>query len=311
MTVSEYIRTFLKVIQQAWGEFDTDKGFKLSASLAYYTIFSISPMLIVIISLCGIFLGKQAIEGQIYEQINTMVGEQAALQIQEMIKNVSAQGNKSYIASIIGLGTLLIGATGVFAEIQSSINFIWGIKPKPKRGFLKVLLNRLLSFSLIISMGFILLVSLTLSGIILAFNQKLSVWLPGFSTELILIGNHGLTFLVISLLFAIIFKVLPDASIRWKDVMIGAIITALLFMLGRYMIGLYIGMSNLGMSYGAAASLVVILVWVYYSSIILYFGAEFTQVYADHFGKGVLPKSYSVLVKHRELNIQEISNDNH
>lgn len=295
------IYTYWLVTRNASKKFMEDKALKLSASLAYYTIFSLSPMLIVIISLCGIFFGKQAIEGEIYGQINSMVGNEAAIQIQEMIKNANL-GKGNYIATVIGLVTLVIGATGVFAEIQDSINFIWGIRPKPKRGFLKVLINRVLSFSIVVGMGFILIVSLALNGIMTAFSNKITELMPGLSLSLANGINLSFTFLILSVLFSVIFKVLPDAHIKWKDVIVGSITTSLLFMLGKWAIGLYLGMSNLGFTYGAAASLVIILLWVYYSSIILYFGAEFTQVYANHIGAGVRPKSYAVFVKHQEWN---------
>ncbi len=296
------------IFREACREFVNDKALKLSAALAYYTIFSISPMLIVIISLCGIFLGKQAIEGQLYSQINSLVGNQAALQIQEMIKGANIIKG-SYVATAIGLGTLLIGATGVFSEIQDSINFIWGVKPKPKRGYVKILKNRLMSFALVLGMGLVLILSLLLNGILIAFSANIIKHIPWFPINFVNAFNLGFTFFVLTLLFAVIFKVLPDAYIKWKDVIVGAMVTSLLFLFGKWVIGLYLGMSDINFTYGAAASLVIILLWVYYSSIILYFGAEFTQVYADHAGSGMIPKEYAVLIKNRE--VEKISNKNH
>jgi membrane protein len=296
---------YKEIIQDTFREFSNDKAMKLSASLAYYTIFSLSPMLIVIISLCGIFFGKQAVEGEIYVQIREMVGSDAAIQIQEMIKNANL-GKDNYLATGIGLGTLLLGATGVFAEIQDSINFIWGVKPKPKKGFLKVLINRLLSFSIVVSMGFVLMVSLAVNGIMTAFSTKITRFFPDFSIGLAEILSFGFTFIIITLLFAVIFKVLPDVKIRWKDVLVGSVVTALLFLLGKFLIGLYLSMSNLGFTYGAAASIIIILLWVYYSSIILYFGAEFTQAYAERLGGKIVPKEYAVLVKQREITQEDL-----
>lgn len=299
MVLKNY-KVWFSVTKEAFSEFSDDKAIKLSASLAYYTIFSISPMLIVIISLCGIFFGAEAVEGRIYAEIHHMIGKEAALQVQNMIKNVDI-GSGNYIATIIGLVTLLIGATGVFAEIQDSINLMWGIKVKYKKGWLKLILNRLLSFSIVVSMGFVLMVSLLLSAFINIFSGKIIQYIPSLSAPLAEGINLVITFFVISILFAIIFKVLPDAKISWRDARIGSLITGVLFMLGKAAIGFYLSTNNLGFTYGAATSIVVILLWVYYSSIILYFGAEFTQAYANRLGQKITPKEYAVFTKNKEV----------
>jgi membrane protein len=196
--------------------------------------------------------------------------------------------------------TLIFGATGVFGEIQDSINFIWQLKAKPKNGLLKILINRLLSFSMVISLGFILLVSLALNGLIALFGKRLTDLFPQItevSVIIIYIINLAFTFVIITLLFAIIFKVLPDARVQWKHVMVGAVTTAVLFMVGKFAIGFYLGASKVSSTYGAAGSIVIILLWVYYSAIILYFGAEFTQVYAEYHGARIQPNAYAVWVK--------------
>lgn len=305
MRITNTIKTYWQILKQTASDFMDDKVLKLSAALSYYTIFSIAPMLIVIITLCDVFLGKEAIEGSIYGQINDLVGNEAALQIQQMIKNATLSGDSTW-ATVVGVITLVIGATSVFGEIQDSINFIWQLKAKPKNGLVKILLNRLLSFSMVISLGFILMVSLVLNGIIELFSSQLSRLFPEVTMVLVYIVNLALTFLIISVLFAIIFKVLPDAKIRWKHVIAGAVTTAILFMIGKFGIGLYLGSSKVSSAYGAAGSIVIILLWVYYSAIILYFGAEFTQVYVQHFGGKIQPNEYAVYVKEVPVEIEEL-----
>lgn len=286
----------INVLKKSGSGFMSDKVPKLSASLAYYTIFSLGPMLIVIIFLATIFLGKEATEGTIYTQTRDLVGDNAAVQIQEMIKN-AAISSGSTIAGIIGFVTLILGATTVFSEIQDSINTIWRLRAKTDVGFKKLLLNRLWSFSLVIGIGFLLLVSLFINTIVEAMMNKLKEVFPGSSVYLIYIINLVVTLLVISLLFAIIFKLLPDALIRWKDVAVGALFTAILFMIGKFGITLYINKTDVGSTYGAAGSLAILLVWVYYSSMILYFGAEFTKAYVMRFGLEIRPNEYAVVVK--------------
>ncbi len=285
-----------EVFKKSISGFSDDKVTKLSASLAYYTVFSMAPLLILIISLCGFFLGKEAAEGKIYEQLAGFVGPDTAVQLQDIIKNASLAG-KSKVTAIIGAITLLVGATTIFAEIQDSINSIWGLKPKPKRGWLKMLQNRFLSFSVIISLGFLLLVSLGVTAVIDGFSERLRDYFPEVTVVIFYIINVAITLTVVTLIFGVIFKVLPDAKIKWKDVLSGAIATALLFMLGKFAISFYISKSNVGSTYGTAGSLVVLLLWIYYSSIILYFGAEFTKAYAVKYGSEIHPNHYAVTTK--------------
>ena len=286
-----------KIMKKAFAGFTDDKVFKMSASLAYYTIFSIGPMIIVIIFLADLFYGREAIEGTIYGQLSGLVGNGAALQIQEIIKNASISG-ESTVAATIGVITLIIGATTVFAEIQDSINTIWNLKAKAsKSGIVKMLLTRLVSFSVVISLGFILLVSLIVNGLIEGLMDRLQRVFPDVTVVLVYVVNLIVTFAVITALFSIIFKVLPDAKIKWKDVFVGAMATAVLFMIGKFGISLYIGQSDIGGTYGAAGSMVILLLWVYYSSLILYFGAEFTKAYAAEYGHHIYPNNYAVWVK--------------
>ncbi|WP_121353991.1 YihY/virulence factor BrkB family protein [Flavisolibacter nicotianae] len=288
------------LLKQTFTSFSDDRIVKLSAALAYYTVFSIGPMIIVVIYVAGLVYGREAIQGNVFHQLQGLVGADAAGQIQEMIKNAALNGSGP-IAAAIGIATLLIGATSVFAEIQDSINMIWGLKPKPKKGWLKMILNRLLSFSIIVSLGFVLLVSLVVNGVIEALMDRLQARYPNVTVVVLYIINLVITFSVITALFSVIFKVLPDALIKWKDVMIGSMVTALLFMIGKFAITFYIGKSNVGSTYGAAGSLVVLLLWVYYSAIILYFGAEFTKAYATDYGSFIRPSPYAVWVKNVEV----------
>ncbi len=289
-----------KVLKESFSKSGDDKITKLSGSLAYSTIFSLGPLVIVIISLFGIFLGREAIEGKINDQLQGFLGADSAKQLQDIIKNAAISGN-SKIAAIIGGIILLFGATAIFSEIQESINSIWGIKPKPKKGWLKFLKNRFLSFSVIIGLGFLLLVSLSVNTLIDGFNARLQTWFPQVSIVIFYIINILLTATIVTLIFAVIFKVLPDADIRWKDVTSGAFATTLLFMLGKMGISFYISKSNMGSTFGTAGSLVILLVWVYYSSIILYFGAEFTKAWSVKYGLPIKPNHYAVTTKMVEV----------
>jgi len=284
--------------------FIDDKGLKLSASLSYYTIFSLAPLLIMIISLVGFFLGKEAIQGQLFSELRGLLGNKAALQVQEMIKNIELSG-QTKTAAVIGGITLLIGATSVFAEIQDSINSIWRVKAKPKRGWLKFLKDRLLSGSLIVGLGFLFLVSFLINGLLNALNDFLRGYFPDVTVILFNVLNLILSFTVISFLFGIIFKLLPDVKMTWKDVRIGAFSTAVLFMVGQYFIGMYIKNVGTASAYGAAGSIIVILLWVYYSAAIVYFGAEFTRVYAEFHGKKIQPAEYAVYVEQTEKEMEK------
>lgn len=289
------------ITKQTFADFFNNRVLKLSAALAYYTLFSLPAMLIIIISISGIFYKREAIEGTLYQQIAGLVGSDAALQIQQAIKG-AALSQSSYFATIAGIITLLIGATSVFSEIQDSINFIWKLKSKPKgTGILKIILNRLLSFSLVISLGFLLLVSLLVNGALDILLDHLTQKFPQLTVVVVYIFNVIITFGITSLLFGLIFKVLPDARIQWKHVRAGAFTTAALFMAGKFLISYYIGHSSLATTYGTAGTIIVLLVWIYYSSMILYFGAVFTHVYAANTGGNIYPNSYAVWIQEIEV----------
>jgi membrane protein len=263
-------------------------------------------MLIIVISVSGIFYGREAIEGSLYHQISEFVGNDAALQIQQSIRG-AALSKSSYFATIVGVITLLFGATSVFGEIQDSINQIWKLKAKPRKGkgFLKMLINRLLSFSLVISLGFLLLVSLLINGLMDILITRLTALFPQLTVIMVYVVNVIITFGITALLFAMIFKVLPDARIKWKHVRAGAFTTAILFMLGKFLIGYYLGHSKLSSTYGTAGSVIVMLLWVYYSAMILYFGAVFTHVFAVFTGSRIYPTNYAVWVQEIEVESAE------
>lgn len=307
------IKGIWQVLKKCFSGFSNDKVTKLSASLAYYTVFSLGPLLMVIVFLCSIFFGREAIEGTITEQMSGLVGHGTAAELQQIIKNAAISG-KSTVSAIIGIVTLLIGATTVFGEIQDSINTIWGLKVKAKAGWFKLVKTRLTSFGVIGSLGFLLLVSLGVTSIVEGLSDRLKAHFPEITVALFYIINLLITFAVVTALFAVIFKVLPDAKIKWKDVMAGSIATAILFMIGKFAISLYITKSNVATAYGTAGSLVVLLVWVYYSAIILYFGAEFTKAYAVKYGGKIYPNQYTVVAKVVEVeegkkSIQQVENE--
>ena len=294
-------KRLFKLIGDAGNSFLDDEGFKLSASLSYYMIFALGPVLIIIISLAGILYGdgRAGVQGEVYEQLNVIVGSETALQIQDIITNIQRK-HSTVAGAIIGFVVLIVAATGVFTEIQGSINFIWSVRAKPKKSWLKFLLNRLLSFSLILGLGFLLMVSLIINTLLTLLSDKLTKLFPVYTVSLFNLINTALLLIVITGLFAVIFKILPDAIISWRDALIGSALTASLFLLGKFLIGLYMERSSLDITYGAAASIVILLTWVYYSSMILYYGAEFTKVYALNAGEGIRPKKTAVFIIKQE-----------
>ena len=298
---------YFKLLKLTFVNFIDDNVFKLSASLSYYTVFSMGPILLIMISLAGFFLDTRTVQIRLYRQIEGLLGADSASQVQEIIENIQAS-DQGTIGTIVGVVLLLFGATGVFTEMQDSINYIWSVKAKPKKGWLKLIMNRLLSFSLVVGLGFVLLVSLLISTLLELVGDQLTYYLRDYTVYLAYAVNLVIVISVISLLFAIIFKVLPDAHINWRDAFIGAGFTSFLFLLGKFGIGLYLGNSDVGETYGAAASIVIILLWVYYSAVILYFGAEFTKTYAMEKGGGITPNDTAVFIVKQET--KEIPHSN-
>jgi membrane protein len=297
---------FFRFNKQVITEFIGDNVLKYSASLAYYTILSLAPLLVIVLFLAGSIFGREAISGQLYLEINDMVGSAAAMEIQSAIAKIHLSSDNVF-ATTIGVIILVIGATGIFGEMQDSLNKIWGLRTKTRKVWWKLLLDRLISFSLILSLGFVLIVSLALNAVVATLSSKIGSMFAGMGETVLLVIDNIISLFITTVLFGTIFKVLPDAKIKWKDVMIGAFITSLLFMLGKYGIGLYLGKSKLSSIYGAAGSVMIIMIWVYYSSAILYLGAVFTKVYATNFGGKIYPNDYSVWIKMEEVPVSTVT----
>lgn len=306
-TIWTKIKDFWRLLINAGNAFAEDNCMKLSASLAYYTVFSIGPLLLILTWTLGFFYGS-ALDGsegareQVLSELNEIFGKEIASLLESTVHNLSLD-SKSNIGIIIGVGTLMFTSTTIFVDIQNSINSIWKVKPKPKKGWLKMIINRLISFSMILGLVFLLMASLIISSVIGIMTDYFNQFMENWDISLIDWINTAITFLVISSLFGIIYAFLPDARVRFKDILGGALFTALLFMFGKFLISLYLSTNATASSYGAAGSIIILLAWVYYSAAILYFGAEFTKEYAIKYGKGIQPTSYAVLVKQTELEI--------
>ena len=279
----------LKLSYQDWKE---DKASRLSAALAYYTIFSLAPMLVIIIAVTGLFWQREVVQSQVLNQIEGLVGAEGREFVTNLVTSASNPA-RGIFATIVGVITLLFGALGVFNELHNALNTIWNVKEEEPKGFLEsikqVIFNRLLSFTMILGIGFLLLVSLVISAALSAVQETIGNAIP-VSEILLQIVNLIISIGVITVLFALIFKFLPDAEIAWRDVWLGAFVTSVLFSVGKFLIGLYLGNSAVASSFGAAGSLVVLLIWIYYSAQILLFGAEFTQVYANNYGSKIVPE---------------------
>ncbi len=292
-------KSLLKITRVAARRWYHKDPFMQSAVIAYYSIFSMPGLLVMVIAIATIFFKRDAITGHVYNQVSAIMGPATAQQVQDMIIT-AGNTDKSILATIIGLLTILIGATGVFVELQKALNIIWEVKAKPRKAIFTLLRTRLFSFGLILSVGFLLLISLAVTTILAAISTwALSHWPP-----ILLIIFHAvdftISFAVIMFLFALIFKILPDAKIKWNHVWVGSIVTALLFLLGKTAIGFYLSQTNPASQYGAAGSVVLILLWVSYSSMILFYGAEFTRAYADHYSGKIHPTAVAVKAHGRE-----------
>jgi membrane protein len=285
---------FLSLLKEAANDWIDDNAMRLAAALAYYAIFSLAPLLVITVAVAGLVFGEEAAHGGISNQLQALAGRQAADALQTLLARTAEQKTTGIVAGAVSLVVLLFGASGVFGELKDALNTIWGVVVKPGRTWLRLIRDRFLSFSIVLAIGFLLLTSLVLSAALAALSKYMSGLLP-LSPVIWRGADFLLSFTVISALFATIFKVLPNVRIGWHDVRIGAIGTAFLFTGGKFLIGWYLGTSSVASSFGAAGSVVIILIWVYYSSCILFFGAEFTKVYARRFGSGIVPNSRAML----------------
>jgi membrane protein len=297
------LRIAFDLLKTTFEEWSQDRAPRIGAALAYYSVFSIGPLLLIAISVAGLFFGTEAAQGRIVDEIKGTVGESVAAALQEILVNADQPGY-GIGAAIIGIITLLFGASGVFGELQDALNTIWKVEPKPGRRIWGIIQDRFFSFTMVLGTGFLLLVSLVITAALSALGTDLTKILPG-GASLWQAVNQVITLSVIALLFAMIFRYLPDAKVAWGDVWIGALLTAVFFTIGKFLLGWYLGQASTTSAYGAAGSLVVILLWVYYSAQILLFGAEFTRVYAERFGSGIRPAANAVAVNREAVTRQE------
>lgn len=298
------MKEFFRLFKETFAEWRDDKANRLAAALAYYTMLSLAPLLVIAVSVAGFVFGDRAAAGVISEQISEQVGASAANTIETAIAQAGDTG-AGVIATIIGVVALLFGASGVFAQLQDALNTVWEVQPKPGSGLKTTAKKRVTAMTMVLGIGFLLLVSLLVSAVVSALNNFMSDLLPG-ADFLWTIMNVAISFGVVTLLFAMIYKILPDVQIAWKDVWIGAAMTALLFTIGKELLSMYIGSSSVGSVYGAAGSLAILLVWIYYSGLILFFGAEFTQVYARRYGSRIVPDEDAVPMTERSRTRQGI-----
>lgn len=288
----------LDLLKETFREFKDDDAPRLAAALAYYTIFSLPPLLILIIMIAGLIFDPQDLQRGIMQEIGGALGEEGAQQIRTMLEHADRPDTGGVMATILSILALVFGATGAFAQLQKALNTAWNVQKDPeKSGILALVMKRVLSFGMILVIAFLLLVSLILSAVVSTAGGFIASLLPGaLGSAALWAINLGLSLLVITALFAAIFKILPDAEVAWGDVWRGALVTAVLFVLGKFLLSLYIGQSDPGSAYGAAGSLAIILIWIFYSALILFLGAEFTQVYARRRGGGIQPDEDAVRV---------------
>lgn len=293
-------RELWALLRQTWSRFIADDTFQEGAALAYYAVFALPALLVLITRIVGALFGPDVISGALFRQVSKIVGPEGAADVQQMVTKASQDEGFS-VAAVVGVVTLFIAATGVFLSMQETLNAIWGVKAKPQRAWVKMLLDRLRGLGLLLAVGFLLLISLVVQTVVSGIGHWFSDLIPGTEIVWLNVVNLITSIGVSTLLFAAIFRILPDATIRWRSVWTGSLLTALLFTLGKFLIGYYLGHSNFGSIYGAAGTVIVLLAWVFYSSQILFFGAVFTRCFAERFGMGIRPSAHAVRVKVVEI----------
>lgn len=290
--------------RKTFTEFFDDHPLDHAAIIAFYTIFSLPAVLTITVHMAGLAFGQEQVKNEIQNRVSSIIGQESALQIQRIVEQAGQTGD-STIGTIVGIGLMVFSATTVFIALQDALNAMWEVEARPKKGWLKVIINRLLSLAMVASMGFLLLVSLTADLFVSLFNDYLQENFSGISAQLISAGEFVITTVLSMLIFGLIFKVLPDAKIRWKNTWIGALVTALLFNLGKFLISLMLENNPLSDTYGTAGALVMILIWVFYSSVIFLFGAEFTQMYSRHYDQGIRPSEHAVKVETKKIQMDQ------
>lgn len=298
--MKKFAKSSWGILKQSVVAFVNGDSFTHASSIAFYTIFSLPAILLISLSVGSTLFERTDVQRELVSQVGTLIGQGSAVEIENILMN-AARNSDSWVARVVGIVTLVLSATTVFLSLQISINQIWKIKPKPKRGFIKFIINRLLSLAMVISLGFVLMVSLVIDTVLVMFQEKLSDNFGGITLTIVTSLNVLVSLLFIALLFGMMFKMLPDAKIKWRDVWVGSFVTTGLFAGGKFLIGLYLGNSPLNTAYGAAGSLVIVLVWVYYSALIFLFGAELTYVYTKEVGSGIEPYANAVRVETIEI----------
>ncbi len=293
-----------KLVKSAIKKYQKDDPVRLAGTTAYFTVFAMAPIIIIIISITGILLGETTIQHKVYNELQNLVGNQGTEYIKNLVANYQ-DTQKNIIGTIVGFGIFIFTSTTFFTVLQRSLNYIWRIKAKPKHNILRSLYDRLISFGLILSLGFVMLVSLLIDAAISFLKDFITNSFPGLEIDVLQFVNFFISFGILIVIFAVIYKFLPDAHIKWRVTWVGAIVTTVLFMAGKFVIGLALGKSNIGVMYGAAGSLVVILLWVFYSSLIFFFGAEITHEYARMYSHEIKPKDYAVAIEINEVKPKE------
>jgi membrane protein len=298
--MKKFAKSSWGILKQSVVSFVEGDSFTHASSIAFYTIFSLPAILLISLSMGSTLFERTDVQRELISQVGTLIGQSSAAEIENILLN-AAQNTDTWFARTVGIITLVLSATTVFLSLQLSINQIWRIKPKPRKGFIKFIVNRLLSLAMVISMGFVLMVSLVVDTVIVMFQEKLADNFGGITLTIVTGLNIAVSLLFIAVLFGLMFKMLPDAKIKWRDVWVGSLVTTALFTGGKFLIGLYLGNSSLTSAYGAAGSLVIILVWVYYSALIFLFGAELTYVYTKEVGSGIEPYTNAVRIETIEI----------
>lgn len=302
--MKRFFSTTWTVLKKTVINFYEDDSISYASSIAFYTIFSMPAILIIALSIGTTFYERNVVQDELLNQVERLIGMNSEKEITEIISNAKFDATSTFAKSV-GIATLIFSATTVFASLQTSLNKIWGIKPKPRRGIVKFLINRLLSLAMVAVMGFLLLVSLVIDAALVLFQSFLSRIMEGFALQILNAMNVAVSFAIVTVIFGLLFKVLPDADVKWRDVWVGSVVTTILFTIGKFLIGFYLGNSAFGSAYGAAGSLVIILVWIYYSTIIVLFGAELTSVYTEEIGERIKPNDTAVKVQQVEIEKNE------
>jgi membrane protein len=294
------LKSLWRVMNDTVVHWTEDQPFQLAAALSYYTLFSLAPLLIIVIAVAGFVFGREAAQNQIAETLQGLIGQDSARAIQGIVQNAAHREQSGIVSGLLGIAALIAGAGGVVGQLQTSLNMIWGVAPKPGQGVWGFVRQRFVSFAMVLGIGFLLVVSLAVSALLTGITQVMGTLFGGVALLAHLLDVLA-SFVVVTVLFAMIYKFLPDARIRWGDVWIGAALTSILFTIGKFLISFYLGSSSVTSAYGAAGSLVTVLLWVYYSALIFFLGAEFTQVYASRYGSGVAPAANAQAVSPRAM----------